>query len=217
KLPEEEKAVIQGVLSRKSQFVRQSAGTVTDGQVIAANMDVVFIVNSFNHDVNLRRIERYILTTYESNATPVIVMTKTDVVTPEDVVRIIHQVEEVAIGIPVVSISNVTGEGIDTLKRYLVAGQAVALLGSSGVGKSTLINRLMGRTVQQTNDIRDHDSKGRHTTHIVKCSSFQRVRSLWILRECENYTSGKVTNPSTRHSRTLKPLRLTVNSMTVNM
>lgn len=164
KLPEEEKAVIQGVLSRKSQFVRQSAGTVTDGQVIAANMDVVFIVNSFNHDVNLRRIERYILTAYESNATPVIVMTKTDVVTPEDVVRIIHQVEEVAIGIPVVSISNVTGEGIDTLKRYLVAGQAVALLGSSGVGKSTLINRLMGRTVQQTNDIRDHDSKGRHTT-----------------------------------------------------
>ncbi|HLR02381.1 MAG TPA: GTPase RsgA, partial [Virgibacillus sp.] len=156
--------MIQGVLSRKSQFVRQSAGTVTDGQVIAANMDVVFIVNSFNHDVNLRRIERYILTTYESNATPVIVMTKTDVVTPEDVVRIIHQVEEVAIGIPVVSISNVTGEGIDTLKRYLVAGQAVALLGSSGVGKSTLINRLMGRTVQQTNAIRDHDSKGRHTT-----------------------------------------------------
>lgn len=152
------------MLSRKSQFVRQAAGLVTAGQVIAANMNMVFIVNSLNQDVNMRRIERYILSAYESGATPVVVLTKTDVVTPEDFGRITGQVEEVAIGIPVISISNVTGEGIDALKQYLTAGKTVALLGSSGVGKSTLINNLMGRPIQKTNDIRTDDSKGRHTT-----------------------------------------------------
>lgn len=164
KLVNEEKAVIQRLLPRRSQFIRQAAGTVTSGQVLAANMDMVFIVNSLNHDVNIRRIERYVLTTYESGATPVVVLTKSDLVTPEDFVRITYQLEEITTGIPVISISNVTGEGMYTLQQYLTAGKTIALLGSSGVGKSTLINRLMGQQIQKTNDIRTDDSKGRHTT-----------------------------------------------------
>ncbi|MEN1968469.1 ribosome small subunit-dependent GTPase A [Lentibacillus sp. N15] len=164
KLPEEQKAVIHRVLPRKSQFVRQAAGVKTEGQLVAANMDLVFIVNSLNHDVNVRRIERYILATYESSASPVIVLTKLDETTPEEVVRITSQVEEVAIGVPIVAISSITGEGMDELIDYLPAKKTVALLGSSGVGKSTLVNKLCGEIVQETNDIRASDSKGRHTT-----------------------------------------------------
>src|SRR5699024_5201197 len=164
KLKDEQKAVIHRILPRKSQFVRQAAGGKTEAQVIAANIDTIFIVNSLNHDLNIRRIERYILTAYESGASPVIVLTKKDIVTPEDLVHISLQVEEVAIGVPVVPISNVTGEGIDDLKQYLHTGKTAALLGSSGVGKSTLVNTLLGASVQAVNDIRTSDSRGRHTT-----------------------------------------------------
>lgn len=164
KLADEKKAVIHHTLSRRSQFIRQAAGAVTAGQVVASNMDTVFIVNSLNHDVNMRRIERYIITVYEGGATPVVVLTKKDITTPEDLVRIIEQVEEIAIGVTIVSISNVTGEGFDSLTPFLSPGKTIALLGSSGVGKSTLINRLMDSHVQVTKDIRKDDSKGRHTT-----------------------------------------------------
>ncbi|MGY0694330.1 ribosome small subunit-dependent GTPase A [Virgibacillus sp. FSP13] len=164
KLLDERKAVIQRVLPRESQFVRQAAGLKTEGQIVSANMDLVFIVNSLNHDLNVRRIERYILATYESGASPVVVLTKLDESTPEDVVRITVQVEEVAMGVPIVAISSITGEGMEELMEYLPAQKTVALLGSSGVGKSTLVNKLFGGTVQETNDIREADSKGRHTT-----------------------------------------------------
>lgn len=164
KLKEEQKAVIHRILPRKSQFVRQAAGLKTEGQIVAANMDQVFIVNSLNHDVNVRRMERYILATYESGASPVIVLTKLDESSPEEVVRITALVEEVAIGVPIIAISSMTGEGMDELTDYLQPHKTVALLGSSGVGKSTLVNKLYGQTVQETNDIREADSKGRHTT-----------------------------------------------------
>ncbi|WP_404451081.1 ribosome small subunit-dependent GTPase A [Virgibacillus necropolis] len=164
KLVDERKAVINSILPRKSQFVRQAAGTKTEAQIVAANMDTVFIVNSLNHDLNLRRIERYILSTYESGATPVIVLTKRDECTQEEVDVIIAQVEEVAIGVPIIPISNITMEGIEELMTYLPPGKTSALLGSSGVGKSTLVNKLIGNAVQVTKDVRDADSKGRHTT-----------------------------------------------------
>ncbi|MBT2214802.1 ribosome small subunit-dependent GTPase A [Virgibacillus dakarensis] len=164
KLADEQKAVIHRVLPRKSQFIRQAAGFKTEGQIVAANMDLVFIVNSLNHDLNVRRMERYILATYESGASPVVVLTKLDESTPEDVMRIIAQVEEVAIGVPIVAISSITGEGMEELLKYLPAQKTVALLGSSGVGKSTLVNKLLGEEVQETKDIREADSKGRHTT-----------------------------------------------------
>ncbi|WP_099156563.1 ribosome small subunit-dependent GTPase A [Virgibacillus ndiopensis] len=164
KLVDEQKAVINSVLPRKSQFVRQAAGTKTEAQIVAANMDTVFIVNSLNHDLNLRRIERYILSTYESGATPVIVLTKKDESTPEDIIKVTTEVEEIAIGVPIICISSITGEGIDELMNYLPDQKTATLLGSSGVGKSTLVNALLGEVVQETKDIRETDSKGRHTT-----------------------------------------------------
>ncbi|ASK61433.1 ribosome small subunit-dependent GTPase A [Virgibacillus phasianinus] len=164
KLPKEQKAVIHQIQPRKSQFVRQAAGTKTEAQIVAANMDTVFIVNSLNHDLNLRRMERYILSTYESGATPVIVLTKKDECTQEETDLIVAQVEEVAIGVPIIPISSITQEGIEELMTYLPAGETAALLGSSGVGKSTLVNTLIGNKVQETKDVREADSKGRHTT-----------------------------------------------------
>lgn len=164
KLVDEQKAVINRILPRKSQFVRQAAGTKTEAQIVAANMDTVFIVNSLNHDLNLRRIERYILSTYESGATPVVILTKRDECTQEEVDAISAQVEEVAIGVPIIPISNITMEGIEELMAFLPAGKTAALLGSSGVGKSTLVNTLIGNVVQETKDVREADSKGRHTT-----------------------------------------------------
>ncbi|WP_246206698.1 ribosome small subunit-dependent GTPase A [Virgibacillus ihumii] len=164
KLEGEQKAVIQELLPRKSQFVRQAAGPKTEAQIVAANMDTVFIVNSLNHDLNVRRIERYLLAAYESDASPAIVLTKKDECSADEVEAAIAQVEEVAIGVPIVAISNVTRDGIDELLEYLPAGRTAALLGSSGVGKSTLVNTLLDEAVQETKDIREADSKGRHTT-----------------------------------------------------
>ncbi|ASN07196.1 ribosome small subunit-dependent GTPase A [Virgibacillus necropolis] len=164
KLVDEQKAVVNRILPRKSQFVRQAAGTRTEAQIVAANMDTVFIVNSLNHDLNLRRMERYILSTYESGATPVIILTKRDECAQDEIDTIIAQVEEVAIGVPIIPLSNITKEGIEELLTYLPAGKTGALLGSSGVGKSTLVNTLIGDKVQETKDVRTVDSRGRHTT-----------------------------------------------------
>ncbi|WP_010651842.1 ribosome small subunit-dependent GTPase A [Oceanobacillus massiliensis] len=164
KLNDEQKAVIKRVLPRKSQFVRQAAGLKTEAQLVAANIDSIFIVNSLNHDLNLRRIERYILSAYESGASPVVVLTKRDECTEEQVTDVIAQVEEVAIGVPIVAISSVTKEGIEGLFDYLAPGRTGALLGSSGVGKSTLVNTLLGEEIQDTKGVRESDSKGRHTT-----------------------------------------------------
>ncbi|RKQ33293.1 ribosome small subunit-dependent GTPase A [Oceanobacillus halophilus] len=164
KLLDEKKAVIQEVLPRKSQFVRKVAGQKTEAQIVAANIDTVFIVNSLNHDLNMRRIERYILAAYESGASPVVVLTKRDECSEDEVSKAVLQVEEVAIGVPVIAMSSLTGEGITDLLEYLPIGRTAALLGSSGVGKSTLVNTLMEQKVQVTKDVREADSKGRHTT-----------------------------------------------------
>lgn len=164
KIMDEKKAIIRSVLPRTSQFIRQAAGTKTEAQIVAANLDTILIINSLNHDINIRRIERYIVSTYESGATPVIVLTKKDQCSPEMIEDVILAVEAVAIGIPIVVISSVTGEGIATLWEHLQPGRTAALLGSSGVGKSTLVNTLLEKEVQQAKNIREADSKGRHTT-----------------------------------------------------
>lgn len=164
KLQDEKKAVIRKVLPRSSQFVRQAAGLRTDPQIVAANIDTVFIVNSLNYDLNVRRIERYILLAYESGATPVVLLTKKDQATEEEIEQAISSVSEVAIGVPILTISSLTGDGMEEFKKELPEGKTGALLGSSGVGKSTIINALLGVQVQETKDIREDDSKGRHTT-----------------------------------------------------
>jgi ribosome biogenesis GTPase len=159
-----DQAAIVGVLPRRSWFSRKSAGMVTDEQIVAANVDVVFLVMALDADFNLRRLERYLLTARESGAAPVVVLTK-----PDRAGALASQVEEtraIAAGLPVHVVNPRQDEGLQSLGAYLTAGRTGALLGSSGVGKSTIINRLVGEDVQKTREVRDADSKGRHaTTH----------------------------------------------------
>lgn len=161
-IPAEKKAIIQSVLERKSQFVRHAAGSKVEEQVVATNVDYIFIVNALNHDFNVRRIERYLLLAYESGANPVIVLTKKDLC--DNVEEKVEEVNGIAFGVPILVVSNTTGEGIGDMQEFVTSGVTVALLGSSGVGKSTLLNSLMDTEVQKTSEIREDDSKGRHTT-----------------------------------------------------
>jgi len=153
---------IHAVLPRRGRFSRKSAGANTEEQVVAANVDTVFLVQGLDHDFNLRRLERYLVAAYESNASPVVVLNKSDLC--EDIATKIAEAESVAQGTPTHAISSVTGEGVETLNQYILPGVTVAFLGSSGVGKSTLINRIVGEELQRTADVRSHDSRGRHTT-----------------------------------------------------
>ena len=130
--------------------------------MVAANVDVVFIVMSLNEDFNLRRLERYMTMAWESGAQPVIVLTKTDLC-PDWELRVL-EVEAIAFGVPVHAVSNITGEGLDLVRAHLTPGRTVALLGSSGVGKSTLVNALAGEELLATQEIREDDGEGRHTT-----------------------------------------------------
>ena len=154
-------ATIQAVLPRRSAFARKVAWSQTEAQVLAANLDTVFVVSGLDGDVNQRRLERYLALAWESGASPVLVLTKADLC--PDLGRVLLEVEQVAIGVPAHAVSNVTGDGIDELEPYLAPARTVALLGSSGVGKSTLANRLLGTEVQATKEIAD-DGRGRHTT-----------------------------------------------------
>jgi ribosome biogenesis GTPase len=159
--PGESKATIQAVLPRHSLFVRKEAGRRTTAQVVAANIDVVFLVSALTNDLNPRRVERYLTLAWESGAEPVVVLNKADLCAdPEGDA---HRIGAVAPGVPVHVVSTLTGLGLEELDRYFHHHRTVALLGSSGVGKSTLINRLVGRDLQKVQEVRD-DGKGRHTT-----------------------------------------------------
>lgn len=160
---------ITETLKRRSSFSRVSSSADRNHelhkqheQLVAANFDYVFILQSLNDNFNLRRIERYLALSWQSGAVPVIVLTKSDLI--NDVEEYIYQVESVAIGVDVYAISCKTGEGLDKLKKYFSAGKTLVFLGSSGVGKSTLVNKLMGEEVMRTGEIREEDSRGRHTT-----------------------------------------------------
>lgn len=153
---------IVGVVPRRTKFSRRMAGDITGEQVVAANVDVVFIVTALDHDFSVRRIERYLLMTRESGAAPVIVLTKPDLCA--DVAARVTEVVIAAGDVPVHVVSPKSGEGIAPMAAHLTAGRTGALLGSSGVGKSTIINRLVGADVQKTREVRAEDSKGRHTT-----------------------------------------------------
>src|SRR5947208_10235033 len=154
-------ATITSILPRRSAFLRKRAGFGSEEQVLAANVDTAFLLAGLDDDFSLRRLERYITTAWDSGAAPVVVLTKADLCA--DVGDALLSVETVAIGVPVVALSNVTGEGVEELKAYLSPGRTVVLLGSSGVGKSTLLNRLAGIELMRTAEIAE-DGTGRHTT-----------------------------------------------------
>lgn len=154
-------AIIHHILTRKSMFVRRSAGTSHDIQVVATNIDTVFICMSLNNDFNLRRLERYLSVTWDSGAVPVVVLTKSDLCV--DLPTRLFEIQKIAVGADVVVTSSMTEEGYKAVLKYIEPGQTVAFMGSSGVGKSTLINRLLGEDMIETREIR-RDDKGRHAT-----------------------------------------------------
>jgi len=160
--PGEARGAIVAVVPRRTRFSRRMAGDVTGEQVVAANVDVVFIVTALDADFSLRRIERYLLMTRESGAAPIILLTKPDLA--GDLAAQVADVVALAGDVPVHVVSPKTGVGIEPVAVALSAGRTGALLGSSGVGKSTVINRLAGSDVQKTREVRLADSKGRHTT-----------------------------------------------------
>lgn len=155
-------AVIREILRRKSAFVRKAAGTANATQIVAANIDTVFICMSLNADFNLRRLERYLSVAWDSMATPVIVLTKADLC--DDLTQRLAEVYDVSVGTEVIVCSGVAEGGLEQVSAHIKAGQTIAFIGSSGVGKSTLINRLMNAEVLATSGIREDDAKGRHTT-----------------------------------------------------
>ncbi|TLS52288.1 ribosome small subunit-dependent GTPase A [Paenibacillus antri] len=159
---EEGKATIHGVLPRTSKFSRKTAGGETTEQIVAANVDTVFLVSSLNLDFNPRRLERYLLLAWESGANPVIVLTKADLC--PDPAPYLEQAEAIGLGVPVCAVSAETGEGMDAIRAYVTRGRTAALLGSSGVGKSTLANALLGEARLAVAGIREDDARGRHTT-----------------------------------------------------
>ncbi|QDU59983.1 Putative ribosome biogenesis GTPase RsgA [Planctomycetes bacterium Pan216] len=161
-LIDRETRLLQRFLTRRSLFQRKAPGTARDAQLIAANVDTLFIVTSCNHDFNVARIERYLVLAAEANVTPVLVVTKVD--EAEDPQAFRTAAEAIRAELPVCMLNALEAREADRLGRWCGFGETVALVGSSGVGKSTIVNSLLDRSIQRTSGIREDDSKGRHTT-----------------------------------------------------
>ncbi|MHA6529062.1 ribosome small subunit-dependent GTPase A [Paenibacillus sp. BAC0078] len=157
-----EHAVIHGVLPRHSVISRKVAGNTWDEQIVASNVDTLFLVSALNDDFNVRRMERYLIMAWNSGANPVILLTKADLCS--DAEAKISEMERVAPGVAIHAVSALLGDGREELLPYIGYGQTVALTGSSGCGKSTMVNWLSGQNLQLTQDVREGDSRGRHTT-----------------------------------------------------
>jgi ribosome biogenesis GTPase len=149
------------ILPRRSAFVRTMAGRSSGAQVVAANLDVVLVVDALSGDTRLRRVERYLAVAWSSGATPVVVLTKADLC--DDVAAAVEEVAADSLGVEVLAVSSVTGEGLDAVRALVGPGRTAAMVGPSGVGKSSLANALAGQTLAATREIRD-DGRGRHTT-----------------------------------------------------
>ena len=169
--PQERAGVIEALLPRRSKFSRKAAGEITAEQVVAANIDTVFLVMGLDRDFNIRRLERYLLLSYESGARPVVLLSKADLA--DDITARVAEVESVAAGVPVhatIAVRRTLASGemaepdVDVIEQYLGVGRTGTLLGSSGAGKSTIINALIGEPVLKTGAVRSSDSRGRHTT-----------------------------------------------------
>lgn len=156
------RALVHAVLPRRTAFVRRAAGDLAVQQILAANVDTVFLVMGLDRDFNPRRIERALVLAWESGALPVVLLNKADVCDDADARR--AEVETAAPGVSVLVLAAKEGTGLDALSPWLERGKTVALLGSSGVGKSTIVNRLLGEERQRTREVRSSDQRGRHTT-----------------------------------------------------
>jgi ribosome biogenesis GTPase len=154
--------LIRTVLPRQSALVRKVAGRTTEAQTLAANVDVAFIVSSLGPDLEPRRIERYLVTIWESGATPEVVLTKADRI--EDPGPMVAEVESVALGVPVHVVSAISGQGMEALRARIQPGTTAVLIGSSGVGKSTIVNAFVGREQMAVKEVRADDDEGQHTT-----------------------------------------------------
>ena len=165
-------SVITQTLQRRSLFARKNPTLGEGDQVVAANFDSVFIMQSLNHDLNPRRLERYLTLAWQSGAVPVVVLTKADLV--DSYAEQMNTILRVAAGVDVFAVSAKTGFGFDALNAYLKPGKTIVLLGSSGVGKSSFVNALAGGEIMAVKEIREDDSKGRHTTshrQLIRLSS----------------------------------------------
>ena len=158
----DETIIIDGLLNRRTVFMRGAAGQQTRGQIIAANIDIVFAVSGLDADYSVRRIERYLARIWASGAEPIVILNKADVC--DDLDFRIAEVEAISPGLTVITTSAKKSEGLDTITQHLRPGTTGALVGSSGAGKSTLINALLGQERFATTDVREDDSRGRHTT-----------------------------------------------------
>jgi ribosome biogenesis GTPase len=199
---DEDAGTIQAVLPRRTRFSRKTAWQAAEEQVLAANVDVVFIVSSLDEDLNMRRLERYLILGRESGAQPVVLLTKSDLA--RDLEGAIAAVREIAADVPVHTLSSKTGEGLDAVRSHLRPGLTAALLGSSGVGKSTLVNTLAGEDLLETRELRS-DGQGRHTTTrrelvqlpggaLVIDTPGMRELQLWVADEALEETFDDVTS-----------------------
>jgi ribosome biogenesis GTPase / thiamine phosphate phosphatase len=186
---------ILAVLPRRSRFSRRAAGDPTEEQVVAANIDTVFLVGGLDGDFNPRRIERYLLVAVESGASPVIVLNKSDLVPNPDALA---DVVRASVGdVPVHVVSCRVPGSLDLLRRYLGVGQTGALLGSSGVGKSSIVNRLVGHELLKTEEVRESDSRGRHTStarQLIALPDSGVLIDTPGMRELQLWDSGDVQN-----------------------
>ena len=157
-------AIIHGILPRKTLLQRKTSGKEVDFQLIAANLDVAFIMQSLDSNLNLRRLERYLVMVNESEITPVILLSKCDLISENEVEKIKRNIASIAPHTTVLAFSNLNNENIDTINNSLVPGQTYCLLGSSGVGKTTLLNRILGSEQYETQSVNKNHGKGRHTT-----------------------------------------------------
>lgn len=158
---DDKNAVINNILPRKTIISRKVAGSKSDNQILATNVDKIFITMALNNDFNLRRLERYINIAWDSGAIPIIILTKADLC--DDIKEKLNSIEDVSIGIDIIVTSALIGEGIELIKANINESNTVVFIGSSGVGKSTIINKLLNKDIQLTKDTGDND-KGRHTT-----------------------------------------------------
>ena len=156
--------IIKKIIPRQTKVSRKVAGKKSEEQIISANIDYIFIMSDLKDDYNINRLERYLTIAWDSGAKPIIVLNKADLCNKKDIENKKSEVEKIAFGVPVHVISCKKNRGLTEINRYLSSGTTISLIGSSGVGKSTLINQIIGRTKQKTNNTRKSDGKGKHTT-----------------------------------------------------